>query len=140
VTIDQSENPNLGRFVVDEQFTTIGALNPTLRNIALTAPTCMTGHQDLREVWCITTTAALPMKAIRSTVLSGGTPLNLTDQQIDDLVASGIAQQRRPGTAIDADSGPPTLRGPPATAGAGNDPRGEHTMKRRDFVKLGPLR
>lgn len=81
----------LGRFVVDKQLTTIGAFKtPTLRNIALTAPYMHDGSiRTLRDVVVHYNNGGVTNEGDPvNPFLSGGIrPLNLTEQQIDDLVA-----------------------------------------------------
>jgi cytochrome c peroxidase len=81
----------LGRFAVTRDFDDLGSFKtPTLRNVALTAPYMHDGSlQTLRETIVHynnggVTVATDPVNDF----LSGGIrPLNLTDEQIDDLVA-----------------------------------------------------
>jgi len=81
----------LGRFAIDDQLDSVGAFKtPTLRNVALTAPYFHDGSlKTLREVVVHynnggVTKAGDPVNDF----LSGGIrPLDLTDAQIDDLVA-----------------------------------------------------
>ena len=82
----------LGRFAVTRGFDDLGSFKtPTLRNIAVTAPYMHDGSLARRCAtwWSTTTTAASPTRAIRSTTSSAAAsgPSNLTDEQIDDLVA-----------------------------------------------------
>ena len=89
--LSNPKSSELGRFAVDEQFDGLGAFKtPTLRNIAATAPYFHDGSvTTLREVVVHynnggVTKADDPVNDF----LSGGIrPLNLTDAQIDDLVA-----------------------------------------------------
>jgi cytochrome c peroxidase len=81
----------LGRFAVSTDFDDLGAFKtPTLRNVAVTAPYMHDGSiETLREVVVHynnggVTNATDPLNDF----LSGGIrPLNLTEEQIDDLVA-----------------------------------------------------
>jgi cytochrome c peroxidase len=85
------DTSHLGRFAVDDQLSSLGAFKTsTLRNIAATAPYMHDGSlATLREVVEHynnggVTNAGDPVNAF----LSGGIrPLNLTEQEIDDLVA-----------------------------------------------------
>jgi len=85
------DTSELGRFAVDDQLSSIGGFKtPTLRNIAVTAPYMHDGSlQTLREVVDHynnggVTKSGSPVNAF----LSGGIrPLNLTDEEIVDLVA-----------------------------------------------------
>jgi len=89
--LSDADTSHLGRFAVDDQLSSMGAFKtPTLRNIAMTAPYMHDGSlQTLRETVVHynnggVTNAGDPVNAF----LDGGIrPLNLTDQQIDDLVA-----------------------------------------------------
>ena len=89
--LSDSDTSHLGRFAIDDQFSSMGAFKtPTLRNIALTAPYMHDGSlKTLRETVEHynnggVTNAGDPVNAF----LSGGIrPLNLTEQEIDDLVA-----------------------------------------------------
>ena len=94
VLVTVLSNPDvshLGRFAVDEQFSSLGAFKtPTLRNIALTAPYMHDGSlATLRDVVVHYNNGGVidegdPINPF----LSGGIrPLNLTEDQIDDLVA-----------------------------------------------------
>ncbi len=81
----------LGRFAVTDQITEIGAFKtPTLRNIALTAPYMHDGSlRTLKDVVIHYNNGGVtPANAQVNAFLSGGIrPLNLTEAQIDDLVA-----------------------------------------------------
>ncbi len=81
----------LGRFAVTDQITEIGAFKtPTLRNIELTAPYMHDGSlKTLRDVIVHYNNGGVtPANAQVNDFLSGGIrPLNLTDAQVDDLVA-----------------------------------------------------
>jgi len=82
---------HLGRFVVDEQLSSMGGFKtPTLRNIALTAPYMHDGSiATLRDVVVHYQNGGVSNEGDPvNDFLSGGIrPLNLTDQDIDDLVA-----------------------------------------------------
>ena len=82
---------HLGRFVVDEQLSSMGGFKtPTLRNIALTPPYMHDGSlATLREVVVHYKNGGVTNEGDPvNDFLSGGIrPLNLTDQDIDDLVA-----------------------------------------------------
>ncbi len=82
---------HLGRFVVDEQLSTIGAFKtPTLRNVALTAPYMHDGSiATLRDVVIHYNNGGVTNEGdpVNSFLSGGIRPLNLTEQQIDDLVA-----------------------------------------------------
>jgi cytochrome c peroxidase len=89
--LSDPDTSDLGRFAVDDQLSSIGGFKtPTLRNIAMTAPYMHNGSLGtLREVVEHynnggVTNAGDPVNPF----LSGGIrPLNLTEQEIDDLVA-----------------------------------------------------
>jgi cytochrome c peroxidase len=89
--LSNPKSSELGRFAVDEQFDGLGAFKtPTLRNIALTAPYFHDGSvKTLREVVEHYNNGGVTKKEDPvNDYLSGGIrPLNLTDAQIDDLVA-----------------------------------------------------
>ena len=82
---------HLGRFVVTTRFDDLGAIKtPTLRNVAVTAPYMHDGSmKTLREVIeHYNNGGVTPKDAKVNDFLSGGIrPLNLTEPQIDDLVA-----------------------------------------------------
>jgi cytochrome c peroxidase len=82
---------HLGRFAVVEDLTTIGAFKtPTLRNVALTAPYMHDGSlATLRDVVVHYNNGGVSKEGDPiNPFLSGGIrPLNLTEEQIDDLVA-----------------------------------------------------
>ncbi len=82
---------HLGRFAIDDEIDSIGGFKtPTLRNIALTAPYMHDGSlKTLKEVMIhYNNGGTLDETVVPNAFLSGGIkPLNLTDQQIDDLVA-----------------------------------------------------
>ena len=81
----------LGRFAVTRGFDDLGSFKtPTLRNIAVTAPYMHDGSlKTLRDVVVHYNNGGVTKKdSPVNDFLSGGIrPLNLTDQQIDDLVA-----------------------------------------------------
>jgi len=89
--LTDADTSHLGRFAVDDQLSSLGAFKTsTLRNIAVTAPYMHDGGlKTLREVVEHynnggVTKAGDPVNAF----LSGGIrPLNLSEQEIDDLVA-----------------------------------------------------
>jgi len=88
--LSDADTSHLGRFAVDDQFSSMGGFKtPTLRNIAVTAPYMHDGSlQTLRETVEHynnggVTNAGDPVNPF----LSGGIrPLNLTEQEMDDLV------------------------------------------------------
>ncbi len=85
------DTSHLGRFAVTEELSDLGAFKTsTLRNIAVTAPYMHNGSlKDLREVVVhYNNGGALDENTVITPYLSGGIrPLNLSDEQIDDLVA-----------------------------------------------------
>jgi cytochrome c peroxidase len=89
--LSDPDSSELGRFAVDEMFDSIGAFKtPTLRNVAVTAPYFHDGSvTTLREVVEHYNNGGVTNEGDPvNDFLSGGIkPLNLTDQQIDDLVA-----------------------------------------------------
>lgn len=91
MVLTDKKSSELGRFAVTDNISEIGAFKtPTLRNIALTAPYMHDGSlQTLREVIIhYNNGGGTPASAKVNDFLSGGIrPLNLTDAQIDDLVA-----------------------------------------------------
>jgi cytochrome c peroxidase len=94
VDVTVLSDPNvshMGRFAVDEQLSSMGAFKtPTLRNIAVTAPYMHDGSiATLREVIVHYNNGGVTQEGSPvNPYLSGGIrPLNLTDEQIDDLVA-----------------------------------------------------
>ena len=90
VLTDKSAS-ELGRYAVSEQVQDIGAFKtPTLRNIAVTAPYMHDGSlKTLKEVVEFYNNGGRvnPDDPINDFQSSGIRPLELTDQQIDDLVA-----------------------------------------------------
>jgi cytochrome c peroxidase len=94
VDVTVLSDPNvshLGRFAVDEQLSSMGAFKtPTLRNLTLTAPYMHDGSiETLRDVVVHYNNGGATRKEDPvNPYLSGGIrPLNLDEQQIDDLVA-----------------------------------------------------
>ena len=92
VAVLTNENTShLGRFVVNDAMSDMGAFKtPTLRNIAVTAPYMHDGSIDnLRDVVIhYNNGGALDENQAITPYLSGGIrPLDLSDEQIDDLVA-----------------------------------------------------
>lgn len=85
------ETSELGRFAVDDQLSSLGGFKtPTLRNIAVTAPYMHDGSlKTLREVVeHYNNGGTMDADKPANDFLSGGIrPLNLTEQEIDDLVA-----------------------------------------------------
>jgi len=89
--LSDADTSHLGRFAVDDQFSSMGGFKtPTLRNIAVTAPYMHDGSlKTLRETVEHynnggVTNAGDPVNPY----LSGGIrPLNLSEQEIDDLVS-----------------------------------------------------
>ena len=82
---------HLGRFVVDEQLSSMGGFKtPTLRNIALTPPYMHDGSvATLRDVVVHYQNGGVTNEGdpINDFLDGGIRPLNLTDQDVDDLVA-----------------------------------------------------
>ena len=89
--LSDPRSSELGRFAVTESFDHLGGFKTsTLRNIALTAPYMHDGSiATLREVVEHYNNGGVTNEGDRvNDFLSGGIrPLNLTEQQIDDLVA-----------------------------------------------------
>ena len=89
--LGDADTSHLGRFAVDDQFSSMGAFKtPTLRNIAATGPYMHNGgHKTLREVVEHYNNGGVMVAGNPvNPFLSGGIrPLNLTEQEIDDLVA-----------------------------------------------------
>jgi cytochrome c peroxidase len=89
--LSDPDTSDLGRFAVTDDLSMIGAFKtPTLRNVAVTAPYMHDGSlATLREVVeHYNNGGVTPADAKVTDFLSGGIrPLDLTDQQIDDLVA-----------------------------------------------------
>jgi cytochrome c peroxidase len=82
---------HLGRFAVDEQLSSLGAFKtPTLRNIALTPPYMHDGSlATLRDVVVHYNNGGVSKEGdpVNPFISGGIRPLNLTEEQIDDLVA-----------------------------------------------------
>jgi cytochrome c peroxidase len=91
IVLTDKKSSELGRFAVTSAMTDIGAFKtPTLRNIELTAPYMHDGSlKTLKEVVIHYNNGGVtPASAKVNDFLSGGIrPLNLTDAQLDDLVA-----------------------------------------------------
>ncbi|QPK61517.1 c-type cytochrome [Methylomonas sp. LL1] len=91
MVLTDKKSSELGRFAVTDGFNDLGAFKtPTLRNIALTAPYMHDGSlKTLKEVVIHYNNGGVtPANAQVNAFLSGGIrPLNLSDAQIDDLVA-----------------------------------------------------
>lgn len=89
--LTDARTSHLGRFVVTTGLDDLGAIKtPTLRNVAVTAPYMHDGSmKTLREVIeHYNNGGVTPKDAKVNDFLSGGIrPLNLTEPQIDDLVA-----------------------------------------------------
>jgi len=91
IVLTDKKSSELGRFAVSDALADIGGFKtPTLRNIALTAPYMHDGSlKTLKEVVIHYNNGGVtPAGGKVNDFLSGGIrPLNLTDTQIDDLVA-----------------------------------------------------
>ncbi len=89
--LTDADTSDLGRFAVDDQLDSLGAFKTsTLRNIAVTAPFMHDGSiATLREVveHYNNGGATTPEEKINPFLSGGIKPLDLTDEQIDDLVA-----------------------------------------------------
>ncbi len=89
--LSDKRSSELGRFAITEELVVLGAFKtPTLRNIAVTAPYMHDGSlATLRDVVDHYNNGGVTNEGDRvNDFLSGGIrPLNLTEQQIDDLVA-----------------------------------------------------
>lgn len=89
--LSDKKTSELGRFAVTEQFDEMGAFKtPTLRNIAATAPYMHDGSlKTLKEVVVHYNNGGVTKKGDKvNEFLSGGIrPLELSDQQVSDLVA-----------------------------------------------------
>ena len=89
--LSDADTSHLGRFAVDDQLSSMGAFKTsTLRNIAVTAPYMHDGSlETLREVVEHYNNGGVTIEGDPiNPFLSGGIrPLNLTEQEIDDLVA-----------------------------------------------------
>lgn len=99
---------HLGRFAVDEELSSMGAFKTsTLRNIAATAPYMHDGSlKTLRDVVVHYNNGGITDKTKPANAfLSGGIkPLDLNDQQIDDLVAF-MESLTSPGVGTDNNDG-----------------------------------
>jgi len=112
MVLTDKKSSELGRFAVTDRFDDLGAFKtPTLRNIALTAPYMHDGSlKTLKDVVIHYNNGGVtPARAKVNDFLSGGIrPLNLTDAQIDDLVAFmeslTSAQYAQPATAANGGS------------------------------------
>lgn len=109
MVLTDKKSSELGRFAVTDQISEIGAFKtPTLRNIELTPPYMHDGSlKTLKDVIVHYNNGGVTPKDAKSNdYLSGGIrPLNLSEAQIDDLVAflkaltsPQIAQQSTPAT------------------------------------------
>ena len=91
LVLTNKKSSELGRFTVTKNVDEIGAFKtPTLRNVGLTAPYMHDGSlKTLKDVIIHYNNGGVtPASAKVNPYLSGGIrPLNLTDSQIDDLVA-----------------------------------------------------
>lgn len=91
MVLTDQKSSELGRFAVTDRFDDLGAFKtPTLRNIALTAPYMHDGSlKTLKEVVIHYNNGGVtPASAKVNDFLSGGIrPLNMSDAQLDDLVA-----------------------------------------------------
>ena len=91
IVLSDKKSSELGRFAVTDELSQIGAFKtPTLRNVELTAPYMHDGSlQTLKDVVVHYNNGGVTKAGDHvNDFLSGGIrPLNLTDQQLDDLVA-----------------------------------------------------
>ena len=91
IVLSDKKSSELGRFAVTDELNQIGAFKtPTLRNVELTAPYMHDGSlQTLKDVVIHYNNGGVTKAGDHvNDFLSGGIrPLNLTDQQLDDLVA-----------------------------------------------------
>lgn len=91
MVLTDKKSSELGRFAVTDQLDMMGAFKtPTLRNVELTAPYMHDGSlKTLEEVIIHYNNGGVtPASAKANAFLSGGIrPLNLTGEQMDDLVA-----------------------------------------------------
>jgi cytochrome c peroxidase len=89
--LSDADTSHLGRFAVDDEFSSLGAFKTsTLRNIAVTAPYMHDGSlATLREVVEHYNNGGVtnPDDPVNPFISGGIRPLNLTEQEIDDLVA-----------------------------------------------------
>jgi len=88
--LGDADTSHLGRFAVDDQFSSMGAFKTsTLRNIAVTAPYMHDGSlATLREVVDHYNNGGVtnPDDPVNAFLSGGIRPLKLTEQEIDDLV------------------------------------------------------
>jgi cytochrome c peroxidase len=88
--LGDADTSHLGRYAVDDQFSSMGSFKTsTLRNIAVTAPYMHDGSlQTLREVVEHYNNGGVtnPEDAVNPYLSGGIRPLNLSEQEIDDLV------------------------------------------------------
>ena len=91
IVLSDKKSSELGRFAVSDELSQIGAFKtPTLRNIELTAPYMHDGSlKTLKDVLIHYNNGGVTKSGDHvNDFLSGGIrPLNLTDAQLDDLVA-----------------------------------------------------
>ena len=91
IVLSDKKSSELGRFAVTDELSQIGAFKtPTLRNVDLTAPYMHDGSlQTLKDVMIHYNNGGVSKAGDHvNDFLSGGIrPLNLTDAQLDDLVA-----------------------------------------------------
>ncbi len=91
LVLSDKKSSELGRFAVTEEFSQIGAFKtPTLRNVDLTAPYMHDGSlKTLKDVIIHYNNGGVTQAGEKANAfLSGGIrPLNLTDVQVDELVA-----------------------------------------------------
>jgi cytochrome c peroxidase len=89
--LTDANKSELGRFAISEELSDMGAFKtPTLRNIDLTAPYMHDGSiETLRDVVVHYNNGGVTNEGdpVNAFLAGGIRPLNLTDQQIDDLVA-----------------------------------------------------
>jgi cytochrome c peroxidase len=111
------KSSELGRFAVTDDISAVGAFKtPTLRNIALTAPYMHDGSlATLEEVVEHYDNGGFTGEGPATPYLSGGIrPLNLTEQQEDDLVAFLKALTSPQVAAMAAQAGAADTAGSPA--------------------------
>ncbi len=89
--LSDADTSHLGRFAVDDQLSSMGAFKtPTLRNIAVTAPYMHDGsHKTLEEVMQHYNNGGVtePDHKVNDFLSGGIKPLNLTEQEIADVIA-----------------------------------------------------
>jgi len=89
--LSDADTSHLGRFAVDDQFSSLGAFKtPTLRNIAVTAPYMHDGsHKTLDEVMQHYNHGGVmePDHKVNDFLSGGIKPLNLSEQEVGDLIA-----------------------------------------------------